>query len=83
MKAEAAAPLRASIANLDKGHGRRPIVACLQEEIDAEAVIGDKTVYRPELELTVVEFGVLIFLELQALKAVAEVEPIPPTPDDA
>ena len=81
--AEAAAPLHAFISGVAKCPGRQPLVVCLQEGINSEAVIDKNTVYNPAHELTVAEFGVLIFLELQTLKAVAEIQPKAPTPDNA
>ena len=67
--------LREAIREIAFADGYRPLVSLvILDEPDTKS-IKDRTVFAPDLSLTAGQFGLLIFLELQAMKATKEVVP--------
>ena len=70
--------LREAIREVAFADGYRPLVSLvILDEPDTKS-IKDRTVFAPDLSLTAGQFGLLIFLELQAMKATKEVVPFAP-----
>ncbi len=67
--------LRATIRDISYANGYRPLVSLVDSQVPAPASIEQFTVFTPDISLTPSQFSLLIFLELQAMKAVADIEP--------
>ncbi len=65
--------LREEIRERAFANGYRPLVSLVILDEPGAKSIKDRTVFAPELLLTAGQFGLLIFLELQAMKATKEV----------
>lgn len=65
--------LRSTVRKIVFADGYRPLVSLVTlDELGAKS-IKEKTVFTPDLSLTASQFGLLLFLELQAMKATKEV----------
>ena len=67
--------LREAIREIAFADGYRPLVSLVILDEPGAKSIKDRTVFAPDLLLTAGQFGLLIFLELQAMKATKEVVP--------
>lgn len=65
--------LREAISEIAFADGYRPLVSLVTLDEPGAKSIKDRTVFAPDLLLTAGQFGLLIFLELQAMKATKEV----------
>lgn len=79
LQALAAAPyaeaLREEIRGISFAEGYRPLVSLVTLDEPGPTSIKEQTVFAPDLSLTAGQFGLLIFLELQAMKATKEIVP--------
>ena len=67
--------LRASVREIAFSDGYRPLVSLVASDEPGRKSIKERTVFDPDLSLTASQFGLLIFLELQAMKAARDVVP--------
>ena len=67
--------LREAICEIAFPDGYRPLVSLVTLDEPSAKSIKDRTVFASDLSLTAGQFGLLIFLELQAMKATKEVVP--------
>ena len=67
--------LREAIREITFADGYRPLVSLVTLDEPGAKSIKERTVFAPDLSLTAGQFGLLIFLELQAMKATKEVVP--------
>ena len=67
--------LRETIREIGFADGYQPLVSLAILDEPSAKSIKDRTVFAPALSLTAGQFGLLIFLELQAIKATKEVVP--------
>ena len=67
--------LREAICEIAFLDGYRPLVSLVTLDEPSAKSIKDRTVFASDLSLTAGQFGLLIFLELQAMKATKEVVP--------
>ena len=74
--------LRETIRDKRFAHGYRPLVSLVTLQEPGASAIEEFTVFAPDHSLSPAQFSLLIFLELQALKAAAEIEPTESTEDD-
>ncbi|MYB26248.1 MAG: hypothetical protein F4X32_01945 [Candidatus Dadabacteria bacterium] len=65
--------LRSTIREIVFADGYRPLVSLITLDKPRAKSIKERTVFTPDLSLTASQFGLLIFLELQAMKAVKEI----------
>ena len=65
--------LKSTIHEIEFTEGNRPLVSLVTLDEPGAKSIKESTVFDPELSLTASQFGLLIFLELQALKATKEI----------
>ena len=69
--------LRDTIRGIAFADGYRPVVSLVTLDEPGASSIKERTVFAPDLSLTAGQFGLLIFLELQAMKATKEIVPFP------
>ena len=67
--------LREEIREITFAEGYRPLVSLVTLNEPGTMSIKEQTVFAPDLSLTASQFGLLIFLELQAMKATKEIVP--------
>jgi hypothetical protein len=67
----AASALREAVVSMRFAPGRRPLLTALAAAQDPQTSIAQLTVYAPDQALAAPDFAVLLFQELQAMKAVA------------
>ena len=67
--------LREEIRKITFAEGYRPLVSLVTLNKPGTMSIKEQTVFAPDLSLTASQFGLLIFLELQAMKATKEIVP--------
>ena len=67
--------LKEAIREIGFADGYQPLVSLAILDEPSAKSIKDRTVFAPDLSLTAGQFGLLIFLELQAIKATKEVVP--------
>ena len=67
--------LREEIRGITFAEGYRPLVSLVTLDEPDKMSIRKQTVFAPDLSLTAGQFGLLIFLELQAIKATREIVP--------
>ena len=65
--------LRSTVRKIVFADGYRPLVSLVTLDEPGAKSIKERTVFAPDLSLTASQFGLLIFLELQAMKATKEV----------
>ena len=65
--------LRSAIREIAFADGYRPLVSLVTLDEPGAKAIKERTVFTPDLSLTASQFGLLVFLELQAMKATKEV----------
>ncbi len=65
--------LRSAIREIAFADGYRPLVSLVTLDEPGAKAIKEKTVFTPDLSLTASQFGLLVFLELQAMKATKEI----------
>ena len=65
--------LKSTIREIEFADGYQPLVSLATLDGPGAKTIKERTLFDPELSLTAAQFGLLIFLELQAMKATKEI----------
>lgn len=70
-----AAGLRAAISEMNFAEGRQPLISTIRAGNNSQTSLNDRTAFGAEHKVGLADFALLIFLEFQAMKAIAEIEP--------